>query len=138
MHHVSLRVRDMERSLAFYRDILGFAPKTSFVLDEILEGSHDWRFTRGEEFPGARGSFTVVNDEPSTAILAGVCAFDLAPKIVYQHLVAIANAKNGLAHLEYLLVRFGRVLCVDACWAAGKYYPLWVCFLDYLGRRVVR
>ncbi len=35
MHHVSLRVRDMERSLAFYRDILGFAPKTSFVLDGL-------------------------------------------------------------------------------------------------------
>ena len=35
MHHVSLRVRDMERSLAFYRDILGFIPKTSFLLDGL-------------------------------------------------------------------------------------------------------
>ncbi len=35
MHHVSLRVRDMERSLAFYRDILGFSPKTSFLLDGL-------------------------------------------------------------------------------------------------------
>ncbi len=31
MHHVSLRVRDMEQSLAFYRDILGFSPKTEFT-----------------------------------------------------------------------------------------------------------
>ena len=35
MHHVSLRVHDMERSLAFYRDILGFYPKTSFLLDGL-------------------------------------------------------------------------------------------------------
>jgi catechol 2,3-dioxygenase-like lactoylglutathione lyase family enzyme len=35
MHHVTLRVRDMDRSLAFYRDILGYRPKTSFVLDGL-------------------------------------------------------------------------------------------------------
>ena len=35
MHHVSLPVHDMERSLAFYRDILGFYPKTSFLLDGL-------------------------------------------------------------------------------------------------------
>ncbi len=35
MHHVSLRVRDMEQSLAFYRDILGFSPKTEFLLDGL-------------------------------------------------------------------------------------------------------
>ncbi|MGH7489990.1 MAG: hypothetical protein ACREMY_30945 [bacterium] len=32
MHHLSLRVR---RSLAFYRDILGFSAKTSFLLDGL-------------------------------------------------------------------------------------------------------
>jgi catechol 2,3-dioxygenase-like lactoylglutathione lyase family enzyme len=35
MHHVSLRVRDMKRSLAFYRDILDFSAKTSFLLDGL-------------------------------------------------------------------------------------------------------
>ncbi len=44
MHHVSLRVSDMDRSLAFYRDILGFSPKTSFLLDDLrfamLETGH--------------------------------------------------------------------------------------------------
>ena len=35
MHHVSLRVRDMERSLRFYSDILGFSRKTDFVLDGL-------------------------------------------------------------------------------------------------------
>ena len=35
VHHVSRRVRDMERSLAFYQDVLGFSPKTSFLLDGL-------------------------------------------------------------------------------------------------------
>ena len=34
-------------------------------LAEILEGEHDWRFSRGEEFAGAKGSLTVVRDEPA-------------------------------------------------------------------------
>ncbi len=33
------------------------------ALSEILEGQHDWRFSRGEEFPGAKGSLSVVADE---------------------------------------------------------------------------
>ncbi|MDB5331703.1 MAG: hypothetical protein JWP03_2854 [Phycisphaerales bacterium] len=40
--------------------------ETSIIpLDEITEGEHDWRFTRGEEFPGAKGTLTVVKDEPA-------------------------------------------------------------------------
>ena len=35
-------------------EVPGAEIKVSVALDEILEGSHDWRFTRGEEFPGAR------------------------------------------------------------------------------------
>jgi hypothetical protein len=35
MHHVWLRVRDIERSLSFYRDALGFSPKTSVILDGL-------------------------------------------------------------------------------------------------------
>ena len=35
MHHVSLRVSDMDRSLAFYRDVLSFSPKTSFMIDGL-------------------------------------------------------------------------------------------------------
>ncbi len=35
MHHVSLRVSDMDRSLAFYRDVMSLSLKTSFVLDGL-------------------------------------------------------------------------------------------------------
>ena len=38
VHHVSRRVRDVERSLAFYQDVLGFSPKTSFLLDGLRFG----------------------------------------------------------------------------------------------------
>ena len=42
------------------------AEVTSVVrLDEILEGEHDWRFSKGEEFKGATGSFIVVKDQPA-------------------------------------------------------------------------
>ena len=34
VHHVSLRVANLERSLALYRDTLGFALKTAFTLDD--------------------------------------------------------------------------------------------------------
>lgn len=33
-------------------------------LGEVLEGSHEWRFTNGPEFPGAKGSLTIAKDEP--------------------------------------------------------------------------
>jgi hypothetical protein len=35
----------------------------SVRLDEIIEGEHDWQFSRGEEFPGAKGSLAVVKDK---------------------------------------------------------------------------
>src|SRR4029077_7561535 len=41
---------------------------------EILEGSHDWNFTRGEEFPGAKGALTTVGEGPT----AGQAAMKLA------------------------------------------------------------
>jgi hypothetical protein len=47
------------------REIPGAEIKTTLALDEILEGAHDWRFTRGEEFKGAQGSLTVAKDEPA-------------------------------------------------------------------------
>lgn len=34
LHHVSLRVADLDRSLTLYRDVLGFRVKTAFVLDD--------------------------------------------------------------------------------------------------------
>ena len=34
-------------------------------LDEIAEGQHDWRFSKGDEFRGAQGSLSVVKDTPA-------------------------------------------------------------------------
>ena len=35
LHHVSLRVRGIDKSLSFYLDVLGFLPKTAFLLDGL-------------------------------------------------------------------------------------------------------
>jgi catechol 2,3-dioxygenase-like lactoylglutathione lyase family enzyme len=35
LHHVSLRVRGMDKSLSFYLDVRGFLPKTAFLLDGL-------------------------------------------------------------------------------------------------------
>ncbi|OWK46532.1 hypothetical protein [Fimbriiglobus ruber] len=47
------------------KEVPGAEVTTVVRLDEVLDGEHDWRFTRGEEFPGAKGSFTVVKDQPA-------------------------------------------------------------------------
>ena len=38
--------------------------KTLVKLDEVDEGRTEWTFDNGQEFPGAKGSLTVVKDEP--------------------------------------------------------------------------
>ncbi len=42
----------------------GALAQSVIQLNEIAEGEHDWRFSRGEEFKGAAGSLTVVKDQP--------------------------------------------------------------------------
>jgi hypothetical protein len=37
---------------------------TQLPLDLVVEGETDWRFDNGQEFPGAKGSLTVVKDQP--------------------------------------------------------------------------
>lgn len=46
------------------RAVAGAEVATTVRLDEILEGMHEWRFTNGPEFPGAKGSLTVAPNEP--------------------------------------------------------------------------
>ena len=45
--------------------VSGAEVASTIPLDEIAEGEHDWQFTRGEEFPGAKGSLSVVKDQPA-------------------------------------------------------------------------
>ena len=44
------------------RAVAGAEVATTVRLDEILEGMHEWRFTNGPEFPGAKGSLTVATN----------------------------------------------------------------------------
>ncbi len=53
-------------------EVAGAEMKVSIPLDEIIEGAHDWRFSRGEEFPGAKGALTITKDAGQTCLeLAG-------------------------------------------------------------------
>ena len=45
--------------------VAGAELKAVLKLDEILEGQHDWRFTDGAEFKGAKGSLTIAADTPA-------------------------------------------------------------------------
>jgi hypothetical protein len=43
--------------------VKGAEVATSIRLDEIDEGGHDWGFSLGQEFPGAKGSLAVASDD---------------------------------------------------------------------------
>jgi len=45
--------------------VAGAEVETVVNLDEIVEGSHGWKFSLGGEFAGAKGSLTVAPDQPS-------------------------------------------------------------------------
>jgi lactoylglutathione lyase len=58
LHYVSLRVRDLDRSIAFYRDGLGFPLKTAFEL-------RGRRFAMLETGGGGRVELVEIGDKPS-------------------------------------------------------------------------
>lgn len=70
--HVHLKVADLERSLAFYRDVLGFELTQRFGSQAAFlsaggyhhhiglntwesAGGHDWALSRGDSLPGPPG-----------------------------------------------------------------------------------
>jgi hypothetical protein len=61
------------------REVPGAQVTTVVRLDDILEGAHDWRFSRGKEFPGAKGSLTVINDQPAPGQSSLELAGDFTP-----------------------------------------------------------
>lgn len=56
------------------REVPGADLKTVIGLDEVIEGEHDWRFSIGAEFKGAKGSLSIIKDEPEK----GKTSFKLA------------------------------------------------------------
>ncbi len=70
---------------------------TLLPLDEIVDGKSEWRFSRGEEFPGASGSLTVVKEAPAGADSSIRLAGDFTAGGVY---VAAIRNLSGLAVKE--------------------------------------
>jgi len=65
LHHVSIRVRDMDRSIGFYRDVLGCAVRTAFEL-------HDLRFAMLAAGDGRYVELVETRTDPRTATEADV------------------------------------------------------------------
>jgi hypothetical protein len=68
--HITLdRPREADGKVRrFWFQDVAVLPRTGPVagvvrLDEVVEGEHDWQFTRHEEFPGAKGTLTLVQDD---------------------------------------------------------------------------
>lgn len=45
-------------------EVTGARVTSVVALDEVLEGEHDWRLSLGQEVKGAKGSLSVVKDQP--------------------------------------------------------------------------
>src|SRR5881397_1937254 len=56
----------------------------------------------------------VVYDKTCSPVFSAVRSLYPASKIINQYLMAVANSKNWLAHLEEIPIRFWRALCIDA------------------------
>jgi hypothetical protein len=73
-------------------------------LDEIVEGEHDWGFSTGGEFPGARGALTVVKDQPAPGQACLKLAGDFTGGGAY--VAAIKNLRDlGAADVRAIRLR---------------------------------
>jgi catechol 2,3-dioxygenase-like lactoylglutathione lyase family enzyme len=75
INHITLAVRDLEASFAFYTEVLGFKPVAKWYKGAYLEAGGDWvclsldTSTRGESLPEyTHIAFTVDVEEFSAAM----------------------------------------------------------------------
>lgn len=73
-------------------------------LDELVDGEHDWRFSKGDEFPGAKGSLAVAADQPAKGKHALQLSGDFTGGGAYvaaiKNLSALAGADASVIRLQ--------------------------------------
>jgi len=96
--HIAVRVTDMEKSLQFYRDVLGFAEQFRLAREDgsvwlvyLKVGKRQFV----ELFPGAEGPFV----RPNTAALVHICLEVDDIQATYREL----TARGLVAHKEPML-----------------------------------
>lgn len=105
--HVHLKVADLERSLAFYRDVLGFSETQRFGSQAVFLsaggyhhhiGLNTWESKAGQPPPrGATGLYHVAILYPSRAELA-----DAVRRVVRAGLPLEGAADHGVSEAVYL------------------------------------
>lgn len=101
LHHVTLICRDLDRTTAFYRDLLGLALVTEGANDDDPDARHFW-FGDEEGRPGTLLSFLEYPSMPQGVVGAGS---------THHVALAVESASEQLAWVDYL--RGQGVECTD-------------------------
>lgn len=67
LHHVTLISSDLDRTTAFYRDILGLALVNQAASDDDPDARHFWFGSEGPDGPGSAGTLISFLEYPSMA-----------------------------------------------------------------------
>jgi glyoxylase I family protein len=101
LHHLTAICRDLERTTAFYRDVLGLTLVHEGASDDDPDARHFW-FSAGDGAPGTLISFLEYPSLPRGAVGTGS---------VQHFAFAVESAEEQLAWRDYLLGR--GVQCTD-------------------------
>lgn len=95
LHHLTAIVRDLDRTTAFYRDVLGLALVREGSSDDDPDARHFW-FAAGGEGPGHLLSFLEYPEMPASS--PGVGA-------VQHFALTVESAEEQVAWRDYLRAR---------------------------------
>ena len=101
LHHLTAVVRDLDRTTAFYRDVLGLSLVRQGTSDDDPDARHHW-FSAGTGAPGTLISFLEYPDLPAGTVGAGS---------VQHFAFTVESAEEQVAWRDYLRSR--GVGCTD-------------------------
>ncbi len=113
LHHLTAVVRDLERTTAFYRDVLGLSLVRQGTSDDDPDARHFW-FALGEGGPGRLVSFLEYPSLPAGTVGAGS---------VQHFAFSVSSPEEQVAWRDYLRSR--GVQCTDV-FARGGFRSIYV------------